>query len=135
MQQGGPERHELRRSVAVAGRREDKDDQAVLEQFRLNEDMLLVALTNLKTERNGCKRTWSNCATLLTVTAQPSRLALRPIRSAMSTAVPVTDACRTRKDRLSSGRGEFRDVPLPREAELIRRSRATSEAHGVVRRS
>lgn len=57
--------------------------------------------------RESAGRTWLNCATLLTVTAQPSRLALRPMRSAVSMAVPVTEAWRTRNARLSSGSGSF----------------------------
>lgn len=49
--------------------------------------------------------TWLNSDTLLTTTAQPSRRPLRARRSAMSTAVPVTEAWMTRKDLAGKGGG------------------------------
>lgn len=132
MEQGCPKRDKLRRSVAVSGSGDDKDDEAVFEQLSLPIASQLELCTGLSWRQTG--RTWSNWATLLTVTAQPSLLPRRPMRSATSMAVPVTDACSTSSVRPSSGRGEYASAPFigQKEAVLpeIRGRRWPSEGRG-----
>lgn len=57
MKQGSPQRDKLRRSVAVAGCREDKDDQAVFEQFCLQEACIFISSYVQELERTDSWRT------------------------------------------------------------------------------